>query len=159
MDPDSVPFEGILRRMRHEAELAKVYLYIKFEISTFTLRPNHTDTTPTPHQHHTHTTPTPHPHHTNTTPTPHFLKKVVVLVWCGCGVVWCWCGVGVVWVWFGRRLSVVCQRNFQPKMHQIQIAFGDRALWSLYSARETRLRGAYIVLLASSYSLILMQLD
>jgi len=32
----------------------------------------------------------------HTTPTPHFLKKVVVLVWCGVIVVlvWCRCGLG-----------------------------------------------------------------
>ena len=77
--------------------------------TTDNLRPNHTDTTPTPHQHHTNTTTTPHhttPHHTHTTPTPHFLKKVVVLVWCGhttptpqlfsksVVLVWCGCGLG-----------------------------------------------------------------
>ena len=50
-----------------------------------------------------------------TKPTPHFLKKVVVLVWCGCGV-------GMVSVWFGRRcqlcatvrtISILCCNSFR----------------------------------------------
>jgi len=86
--------------------LEVVIIYGGTQLTTFA------QTTPTPHPHHTNTTPTPHPHHTHThtTPTPNFLKKVVV--WVHTTTFFKKCGVGVVWVWFGRRLSVVCHRNY-----------------------------------------------